>query len=78
MIQARIQSIPCQIRVDHCFVQRPLGRSANSDWDCYGYSEIDFTVFDRKGYPATWLERKMTDRDTARIEELILDDQGDY
>lgn len=38
----------------------------------YGYSEVEFDVYGRTGYPAPWLERKMTDEDRSRIERLIL------
>ena len=59
------------------FVQKPMGPSADSDWDCYGFSEIEFTVQDRKGYPAPWLERKLTDDDTSRIEYEIMKEYED-
>lgn len=66
----KIAGIPCQIQVDHYFVQKPLGPTADSDWDCYGYTDLDFTVLDRKGYPAPWLERKLTAEDRQEIEQL--------
>lgn len=71
-MQTHIAGIPCQVEVTHFFIQKPLGPSCDSDWDCYGYEEIDFDVLDRKGYPAKWLEKKMTDADRQRIEEEIL------
>jgi len=77
MIGARIAGIPCQIKPTHVFVQKPLGPNCDSDWDCYGFSEVEFDVYDRKGYPATWLERKMTDKDEARIKAQILEEAND-
>jgi hypothetical protein len=77
MIATRIQGIPCQVQATHVFVQKPLGPNCDSDWDASGYSEVEFAVFDTKGYPAAWLEKKMTDADTARIETLILENQHD-
>jgi hypothetical protein len=73
MIHTRIAGIPCTIQVGRVFVQEPMGPSADSDWDCYGYSEIEFTVCDRRGRPAPWLERKMTYDEKSDIETLILE-----
>lgn len=68
-----IAGIPCQIHVDRCFVQRgSYSYNAASDWDYHGYTEIEFTVLDRRGRPAQWLERKLTDADASRIESEIL------
>ncbi len=69
---SHVAGIPCGIKVDRCFVQKPLGPRADSDWDCDGYSDIEFTVLDNSGYEAPWLQRKLTDDDTTRIEEYIL------
>lgn len=70
-MQTRIAGIPCQIEVTHFFIQKPLGPQADSDWDCYGYTNIDFNVRDRKGYLAPWLEKKMTQEDIDRIEQEL-------
>lgn len=32
------------VKVTRAFVQKPLGRIADSDDDCYGYSELEFDV----------------------------------
>lgn len=76
-IESHVAGIPCQIQVDYVFVQKPLGRMADSDWDCYGYANVEFTVLDRKGYPAPWLERKLTPIDVERIENEILELESD-
>lgn len=73
-IDASIAGIPCQIGVTHFFCQPPHRGSAHtcdSDWDFYGYTECDFDVLDRKGYPADWLAKKMTDKDEERIKEEV-------
>ena len=67
-----ISGIPCWIEVDRVFVQKPNSMADNPD-DYYGYSEVEFTVCDRRGRPAPWLERKMTHKDTQRIELEILE-----
>lgn len=66
-----IAGIPCQVQVDYFFVQKPMGPSADSDWDCYGYTEIEFTVCDRRGRPAPWLNKKVTPEIKAELETEI-------
>ena len=70
LFSTHIQGIPCQIDVT-CFtrVKGSFSRNAESDWDYYGYEEFEFDVYDRKGYPAPWLQRKMTPLDEERIYE---------
>lgn len=67
-----IAGIPCWIEIDDVFVQKPDSRADNPD-DYFGYAEIEFTVCDRNGRPAPWLERKMKDEDRMRIEVEILE-----
>lgn len=71
-VEVRVQGIPCQALVTRFLEQKPLGPSAGSDWDCYGYTEVEYDLYDRKGYRAPWLERKATDKDHERIVEALL------
>ena len=73
MLSTTIAGIPCQIEVTHCFVQKALGQMCDSDWDATGYAEIEFDVLDRRGRPAPWLAKKLTQADTDRIENLIME-----
>ena len=68
LMDTKIAGIPCTIRVDYVSVTPPDSR-ADSDWDYYGYTEFDYTVCDRRGRPAPWLEKKMTRADEARIHD---------
>jgi len=43
-----------------------------SDMDFYGYTEVEFTVCDRNGREADWLENKMDDDDRDDVEQFIL------
>lgn len=72
MIESRISGIPCLIDV-HSFKKIKGSHSYNapSDFDYYGYTEMDYTICDRNGRPAPWLERKITDTDRERIEIAI-------
>jgi len=71
MLESRVAGIPCLINVTRYFKQKALGPSADSDYDCYGYTEIEFDVLDRNGLPAPWLAKKMTADDKAEIELAI-------
>lgn len=62
------------VRVTHFVEVKPWRGPAStcpSDWDYYGYTEMDWFVCDRRGRPAPWLERKLTDNDRQRIEDEI-------
>ena len=74
-IKSNIAGIPCLIRVISCNVVAANNGSSylcDDDYDYYGYSDIEFSVLDRKGYKAAWLEKKMTSKDKERIENEIL------
>ncbi len=63
---SRVQGIPCVVRVDHFDRVAPNSR-ADSDMDYLGYEELDYTICDRRGRAAPWLERKATAQDHDRI-----------
>ena len=74
-LTSSIQGIPCGIHIDTLIVVKPWRGSPQtcpSADDFYGYSDIEFTVLDRKGYEAEWLTRKLTQSDLDRIEAEIL------
>lgn len=83
-VEVRIQGIPAIAKVTYYNKVKPWRGSAqtcDSDWDYYGYTEIEFDVLDRKGYPAAWLERKMSreDEDAIKIAiELEMTADADY
>ena len=71
-IESRVAGIPCLIGVTHFdSVQGSYSYNAASDMDYYGYSESEWDVLDRRGRPASWLERKLTDDERQRIEQEI-------
>jgi hypothetical protein len=82
MLEASIQGIPCLIDVITCNVTKGnYSRMAETPDEYYGSTDIEFDVYDRKGYAANWLEKKMTEDDVSNIEETILaanNDDGDY
>ena len=80
-METTISGIPCQVECTYYNYTKPWRgaiQDCPSDWDYYGGTEIEFEVFDRKGYKAAWLERKLTQEDIERIElELLKDMQPD-
>ena len=77
MLSTRVCGIPCL--VDYSITGKFIPAKINADPDsCYEaeYPEIDFTVCDRRGRPAPWLERKLTDDDREHIESEIIEYQS--
>jgi hypothetical protein len=71
-IESTVAGIPCLIGVtEFSSVDGSYSYNAPSDMDYYGYSESGWDVLDRRGRPAAWLERKLTDADRSRIEREI-------
>ncbi len=63
-----VAGIPCIVHIDE-YIVGSYSYHAASDIDYHG--SVSFSILDRKGYEAPWLERKMTPRDEARIYEEI-------
>jgi hypothetical protein len=71
-IESTVAGIPCIIGVtEYESVKGSYSYNAASDMDYYGYTECDWEVLDRKGYKAAWLERKLTSKDSERINNEI-------
>ena len=68
-IESTVAGIPCIIGVTYFdSVRGSYSYHAASDLDYRGYIECEFDVLDRRGRKAAWLERKLSDDDTSRIE----------
>lgn len=77
VFDTRIAGIPCQIGVTYFHYQPPWrgsSQTCDSDWDYYGYTELEYDVLDRRGRPAAWLEKKIDDeiRTEIQLEALQL------
>jgi hypothetical protein len=71
-IESTVAGIPCLIGVtEFSSVRGSYSYHADSDMDYYGYTESEWVVLDRRGRPAAWLERKLTDAERSRIEQEI-------
>lgn len=70
MFESTIAGIPCQIEIENFQPIIPAKLSGPPE-DCYPEEggEVEYSVLDRRGYPAPWLERKLTRADEQRIEQ---------
>lgn len=69
-----VAGIPCLLKVTSYIKVSPWRGSPStcpSSDDYYGYEETEWVLCDRKGYPAKWLEKKLTKLDHDRAEEEI-------
>lgn len=74
-METRVAGIPCRVVIDYFYHQPPFRGSpyrCDSDLDYFGYTEVEWHLVDRKGYPAPWLERKLTRADEDRIRAELL------
>lgn len=66
----RVSGIPCFVCVTHYEPDVPANLSGHPDnWSPPEGGEIEFDLYDRKGYRAKWLEEKVTDVITNDIFE---------
>jgi hypothetical protein len=77
MMDARVCGIPCQVEVIEARYIRPQSSNpygCSSDLDYYGYWEdVDYELYDRRGYRAKWLENKMTPKDHTDLFNFIIE-----
>ena len=76
LMPTRVAGTPCFVKVTHGLVVK--GGSNDSDWDYTGYTEFEFELYDRSGYRAAWLEKKLTDEDNTRIESEYAAEIAEY
>lgn len=75
MIEARIAGIPCLVEMTSgYYLKGSYSYNAPSDVDYYGgWQDLEYAVYDRRGRPAPWLERKITPRDNEEILEKLME-----
>lgn len=72
-IHTRIAGIPCQVQLNHLEPITPAYRHGHPDnWEPESGGEMDFTVLDRRGRPAPWLDNKLTDDGVHAIKQALL------
>jgi len=73
-IDVRVCGIPAIARVLHYRPYEPAYRRGHPDnWEPASPPEIDFEILDRRGRPAPWLDRKLTNEDRARLERELIE-----
>lgn len=67
--ESRVAGIPCQVEVLTYYPALPMRitGSGYGDADPPEDEFFEFQLLDRKGYPAPWLEKKLTQDDEARL-----------
>lgn len=74
-VSIRVAGIPATANV--LYYRRQTGSyryDAASDYDFYGYTELEYEICDQRGRPAPWLQRKVkTDADERDIRQQILE-----
>ncbi len=74
LFDTKVAGIPCQCLVYEYQVERPMRITGTG----YGDAEppepgvFNFRILDRQGYPAPWLERKLTTDDPLRLQHEYL------
>ena len=77
MIDTRISGIPCKAEMVGGYYQKPDYGTWASDVDYYGgWFDVEFEIYDRRGYRAKWLENKMTAKDEERIVNELIEQEG--
>ena len=70
VFDTRLAGIPCQVGVLNYERHAPLSaHQAHSDIEFYGFTETDYVILDRRGRPAPWLQRKLSD-DSSILSEI--------
>ena len=80
IFDTKIAGIPCQCKVLAFapYKHMQITGSGFGDAEPPEYPEFDFELLDRKGYPAPWLEAKLTSNDSDRLlEESQLEALGE-
>ena len=74
IFESQICGIPCKIEVNRFNkVKGSFRNDAPSDLDYRGYTESEWNVLDRRGRPAPWLERKITNEIRERIDGEVVE-----
>ena len=71
--ETHVCGIPCGVVVVDFQHAPPNRNCTDSDIDYYGYTECEWFVVDRTGYKAEWLEKKMSEKDSLRIDDEVFD-----
>ena len=72
--ETEVAGVPCYAHVTGYYGEKGTGsKLAASDWEFYGWSEIEFELRSRKdeSVRATWLEKRMTEKERKSIKSML-------
>lgn len=72
LYKVHILGIPATVEVTHIDYKSADPCCIDSDIDFYGYCEIEMTICDRNGRPASWLEVKMKPSDHEDLRQQVM------
>jgi len=74
VFETRVAGIPCQCLVTHHSPELPMKITGTGYGDAEPPEpeEFEFRIMDRRGYPAPWLEAKLTPADHSRLKQEYL------
>lgn len=64
-----VKGIPCIAKVTY-YLEKDADPFAHTDWDYYGYTEIEYDLFTRKGRPANLLKKFITTEEDDLIAQV--------
>lgn len=69
IFETHVSGIPCLCEVTYYVPYQPMRITGwgYGDADPPEMEEFEFRILDRKGYPAAWLEAKLTNEDEDRL-----------
>lgn len=72
--ETKIQGIPCICQVTRYSPAIPMKVYGSGFGDCHPPEpgEFEYSLLDRKGYPAGWLENKVEEKDEIRLKTEFL------
>ena len=73
-IPTRVRGIPCFVYLTDYVFQSPWKGSAHtcpSDLDYYGYEDMEYELYNLRGYRMQFLEKLLTQQDKDKIEEFV-------
>lgn len=71
-VEVRVQGIPCIATLQR-YTPRVEGKYLGAAEDCFpdDPENVEFNLYDRKGYAADWLWAKMTSKDELAIMDAL-------
>ena len=73
-IPTRVRGIPCFVYLTDYVFQPPFKGPASlcdSDLDYYGYEDIDYELYNLRGYRMKFLERLMSEEDKDKVLSFV-------